>query len=344
MKLRLIGLRSMKNLLIGVLTMTAPLCAAAPNYDLTRMELEAVMEDLIAWLPGEWNSSPQIEYERTVRVPVEGEHDHWHRTFVRIQAPQIGEVVFYGQINIERRDGALVPGSQILYKAWIDEQRGAVVINGQGPLEPEKYVDLHKRPELWAQVRMRDPGAVQCDFLWRRDGDQIVGVLDGKKPETRKYGPGTCSYQSARTGKEFFADAEWVLTPETLWLYDINTMGGRLFIGREDRTHVRLYRSRNYRCTVRDATGSRKLDAYDRGFSAETTARDGAKLQFRLLRAHYAAADQYGLDDRLRLTIRVPDDNNGVAVATADAPALARRIRVSDPERGIGVSCELNSR
>jgi hypothetical protein len=344
MKLRFVAITGVKTLLACALALLTSQAPAAPNYDLTRMELEAVMEDLIAWLPGEWNSAPQIEYERTVRVPVEGEHDHWHRSFARIQAPQIGEVVFYGQINVEHRDGALVPGSQILYKAWIDEQRGVVVINGQGPAEPEKYVDLHKHPQLWNQVKMRDPDAVRCDFIWRRDADQIVGVLDGKNTETRKHGPGTCSYISARTGKEFYADAEWVLTPETLWLYDINTMGGRVFIGREDRTHVRLQRARDYRCRVRDAAGSRTLEAYDRGFSAEVTARDGGKLQVRLLRAHYAAADQYGLDDRLRLTIRVPDDNNGVAVATADAPALARRIRASDSGRGIGVSCELNSR
>jgi hypothetical protein len=334
----------MLRMLLVAIVLVPQLASAAPSYQLTRMELESVMEDLIAWFPGEWNSTPQIEYERTVKMPEEGEHDHWHRTFARIKAPQVGEVVFYGQINIGGRDGALVPGSQVLYKAWIDEARGVVVINGQGPSDPEKYVDLHKHPELWTQVQMRNAGAVRCDFIWRRDGEHIVGVLDGKNTETRKYGPGTCSYISDRTGKEFYADAEWVLTPEVLWLYDINTMAGRTFIGREDRTHVRLYRSRDYRCTVKDAKGSRKLDAYDRGFMADVTARDGSKLQFRLLRADYPAADKYGLDDRLRLSIRVPDDDNGVAVVSADAAPLAKRIRAEDQTRGIGVSCELNSR
>ncbi len=317
---------------------------SAPNYQLSRMELESVMEDLIVWLPGEWNSFPQIELERTVKMPEEGEHDHWHRTFARITAPQIGDVVFYGQINIGGRNGEIVPGSQVLYKAWIDEVRGVVVINGQGPAEPEKYRDLHRHPDLWSQVRMRDANAVRCDFVWRRDGEHIVGVLDGKNEATRKSGPGTCSYVSERTGKEFFADAEWVLTPELLWLYDINTMGGRAFIGREDRTHVRLYRSRDYTCKVADAAGRRTLQAYDRGFFADVKAKDGSQLQLRLLRADYPAADRFGLDDRLRLTIRVPDNNNGVAVATADAAPLAARIRTEDRARGIGVSCELNSR
>ncbi len=330
--------------LLGALMLLPNFATAAPSYLLTRMELESVMQDLKAWLPGEWNSFPQIELERTVKMPEEGEHEHWHRSFALIKAPQVGEVVFYGQINIGGRDGAIVPGSQVLYRAWIDEARSAVVINGQGPAEPEKYIDLHKHTELWGQVKMRNPDAMRCDFLWRRDGGQIVGVLDGKSAAARKYGPGTCSYISERTGKEFFADAEWVLTPEVLWLYDINSMGGRTFIGREDHTHVRLYRSRDYSCRVQDAAGSRRLDAYDRGFFADATARDGSKLQIRLLRADYPAADQYGLDDRLRLSIRVPDDNNGVAAVTADAPPLARRIQTEDRVRGIGVSCELNSR
>jgi len=331
-------------LLLGALLLLPNFAAASPSYQLTRMELESVMKDLKAWLPGEWNSFPQIELERTVKMPEEGEHEHWHRTFALIKAPQVGEVVFYGQINIGGREGALVPGSQVLYRAWLDEARSAVVINGQGPAEPEKYVDLHKHPELWGEVKMRNPDGVRCDFLWRRDGGQLAGVLDGKTAESRKYGPGTCSYISERTSKEFFADAEWVLTPEVLWLYDINTMGGRIFIGREDHTHVRLYRSRDYTCKVRDAAGSRKLAAYDRGFFADVSARDGSKLQIRLLRADYPAADQYGLDDRLRLSIRVPDDNNGVATVTADSPPLARSIRTEDRARGIGVSCELNSR
>ncbi|MCS6947605.1 MAG: hypothetical protein NZM12_08320, partial [Steroidobacteraceae bacterium] len=313
---------------------------AGPLYDQGQLELESVLRDLQAWLPGEWNSFPQIEYERTVRMPAEGEHDHWHRSFALIDAPQVGEVVFYGQINIGSPDGPLISRSQVLYKAWIDAARGAVVINGQTPAEPERFVDLHKRPELWRQVRMRDPDAVRCDFLWRRDGAQIVGVLEGKTAASRKYGPGTCTYTSETTGQEFYADAEWVLTPEELWIYDLNTMGGRRFIGREDRTHIRLYRARPYRCRVRDALGARTLAAFDRGYVADLKARDGSTLQLRLLRAEYPAASRFGLEDRLRLTIRMPDDLNGVPLVTADAAPLAERIAVRLADRGVGARCE----
>ena len=51
--------------------------ATGPAYDFDRRELESILEDLVAWLPGEWSSEPQLNYERNVRMPAEGEHDPW---------------------------------------------------------------------------------------------------------------------------------------------------------------------------------------------------------------------------------------------------------------------------
>lgn len=279
---------------------------SAPAYDLSRQELEAVLADLIAWLPGGWDSYPQVHFERRFKVPAEGEHAHWHHIFERIEAPQIGEVVFYGQINEGGRDAPLLHRSQILYKVWIDEKRGAVVINGQGPANPEKYVNLHERPELWSEVRMRDPAVINCDFLWRRDGEQIVGVLDGKTEAGRAEGPGTCSYMVNGTDVKFVADAEWVLGPEVFWDYDINLMSGHQFVGRQDRTHIRMYRSRGYECRVRDASGERRWHAHDRGARLPVKSRDGRELQLLLLRAHLPDAAGRGMFDRLHLMLQTP--------------------------------------
>jgi len=287
-----------------------PSAKAAPAYDLSRQELEAVLADLIAWLPGGWDSYPQLHFERRYRMPAEGEHVHWHHIFERIDAPQIGEVVFYGQINEGGRDAPLLHRSQILYKVWIDEARGAVVINGQGPADPEKYVDLHERPELWSEVRMRDPAAINCDFLWRRDGEQIFGVLDGKTDAGRTEGPGTCTYMVNKTDVRFVADAEWVLGPDVFWDYDINLMAGHQFIGRKDRTHIRMYRSRGYECRVTDATGERRWHAHDRGASLPVKTRDGRSLQLRLLRAHLPNSAGKGMFDRLHLMLQKADDEN----------------------------------
>ncbi|MFO1425500.1 MAG: hypothetical protein U1F11_00700 [Steroidobacteraceae bacterium] len=309
---------------------------AASRYDPSTQELEAVLDDLKAWLPGGWDSFPQVWHERTVRAPLEGEHEHWYRTFALIDAPQVGKVVFYGQINMGGRDGPMMPRTQILYTAEIDEKRGVVNVNGQTMVDPEKYEDLHRHPELWKEVRQRDPAAIKCDFVWRRSGPQIVGVLDGKTEERRKYGPGTCNYQNAGN-QEFLADAEWVLSPDELWLYDINKLNGMQFIGRHDQTHIRLYRARSYRCSVADRDGTRTLDAYDRGYTAPVTGRSGRKASAMLLRAPYPHADGRGLEDRLRLMLLEPDSTH--VLASADAAPVAPRVELQHD--GVTVKCEL---
>jgi hypothetical protein len=318
--------------LVGIVTLAAP-ALAGPGYEQDRKQLEAVMRDLIAWLPGAWDSYPQIYYERTVAMPKGGVHEHWHRTFARIDAPQVGEVVFYGQINADGRDGPIVAGSQVLYKAVIDEKLGAVNILGQGPADPEKYENLHERPELWKEVRMREPEALNCDFIWRRDGNQLFGVLQGNTPEKQKYGPGTCAFISKRTDAEFRADAEWVLTPDQLWLYDNNWMADMLFLGREDRTHIKLYRSTPYDCRITDAAGTREVKGYDRGYKTAVTAKDGRTFDLMLLRAEYPA--EVGVTDRLRLMLN--DAGTLTAAASAEAAPLAAKIELS--HAGIRAAC-----
>lgn len=325
-------------MLLSIIAIAMGPAVAGPAYDFDRKELESILDDLAAWWPGEWSSAPQNHYERTVRMPTEGEHEPWYRTFARIDAPQIGTHVFYGQINIGGRDGPLYTRSQVIYKATIDESRGVVLVRGQVPADADKFVNLQDRPELWTQVTMRDE-VINCDFIWRRDGEQIVGVLDGRDDARRTGGPGTCTFM-AKTGKQFFADAEWTLTPDTLWLYDINDMDGQRFIGRKDRTHNRLYRARPYRCSVADADGKREVASYDRGGSGEVKGSDGRALQWTLLRAHYPAADGFGLDEELRLTLHEPEATT--ALETANMPPQADRIALN--ARGVGVSCTREAR
>ena len=294
------------------------------------------MARLIEWLPGTWDSYLQIWFERNVRMPSqEGEHEHWHRTFIRIDAPQVGEVVFYGQVNNGGRDGPIIAGSQVLYHAVIDEELGAVNIFGQGPLNPENYENLHERPELWREVRFREREALNCDFIWRRDGEQIFGVLRGNTPEKQVHGPGTCGFISTRTDAPFRADAEWVLTPEQLWLYDNNWSDDMLFLGREDQTHIRLHRARPYTCEV-ETNGEREYAAHDRGFEKFVTNDVGIPFRILLLRAEYPADDGTSLTDRLRLMLN--DIGTGDVVAMADADPKAEEIEVAFT--GIKVSCE----
>jgi hypothetical protein len=323
---------------LGVGLLLALSAHAGPRYDFDRPQLESILADLQAWLPGAWDSYPQVWYERNVRMPEEGEHEHWYRSFALIDAPQVGDVVFYGQINVGGRDGPVLTRSEIIYKAWIDEQRGVVVVNGQPPADAQRFRDLQDHPELWAEVRMRDPDAINCDFIWRRDGEHLMAVLEGKTEERRKYGPGTCSYTSS-SGAEFYADAEWVLTPEELWVYDINKIRDVQFIGRRDRTHTRLYRARDYRCTVDAGSGGvpEVHAAHDRGFFASLDKADDRQLGYTLLRARYPSADGSGLRDSLRLTLT--SERAEKPLAMAEGPPAAPLISLSADR--VAITCEL---
>lgn len=321
-------------MLAGALLGSAGPAAAAPGYAQTRAELEQVLNDLIAWLPGTWDSFPQVYAERHGATPPEGEHEHWARTFARIDAPQIGPVVFYGQVNVGGRDGPILAGSQVLYKAEIDERLGGVNVLGQGPTDPEKYENLQDRPELWGTVRMRDPGALNCDFIWRRDGAQIFGVLRGNTPEKQKYGPGTCAFMSARSGAEFRADAEWVLGPDVFWLYDANWTADQLFQGRNDGLHMKLSRATPYVCSVKDAAGKLTIAAHDRGWTAKAHTRSGRELTVMLLRAETAPAGGRGLVDGLRL-IAADDDGNEQASRAAAPRADKIKLEID----GVTAAC-----
>ncbi len=306
--------------------------AAAPSYELDELQLRAVLNDLKSWLPGEWNSYPQVWYDENVTMPAEGAHEHWHRTFALIDAPHISDTVFYGQVNVGGPTGPILARSQVLYKAAIDAAKGVVTIIGQPLAEPERFADLHRRPELWPQARMPDADAVRCRFDWRRHGRQLVGTLDNREPlPAGAKEPGTCTY-TARNGMAFLADAEWVLSPDELWLYDINLMGTVQFVGRKDRTHLRLYRTTPYQCQVSDGSGKRNVAAHDRGYRQELIAADASKLQVSLLRAWYPD-EIAGLVDELRLVLR---SQTGAALATATAaPKSAIRLQYAD----IAVSC-----
>ena len=324
---------------VGML-MSAPV-VAAPAYDQGVDDLQWVLSRMIEWLPGEWSAFPHVHHNRTVRMPESGEHDNWHRSVSHIDAPQIGgDAVFYAQVHIGDRNGPVIPRSQHLYKVTIDPARGAVVIAGQGPQTPERFINLGERPELWSEVQMRDESAIRCDFLWRRSGEQIVGVLEGKTPERRKYGPGTCAYTSETTQLEFVADAQWVLGPETWWYYDLNMMGGELFLGREDRTHTRYRRARPYRCAVEDGRGLRELDGHDGGFKFDVTSRgdDDTALTLMLMRSEFPH-DTEGRMDELRLVLmeRYPSP---VLVQTQEAP-LAENIALDTP--AVAVTCSLQN-
>ena len=130
--------------------------------------------------------------------------------------------------------------SQLLYKVEIDTRRGVVLVKGQDPRTPREVRKPAGSPELWKQVKMRDESLIKCDFIWRRDGEQIVGVLDKRRNEERRR---RHLQLPSATGQDFFSDAEWTLTPcDTLAVRSICWRASRR---RKDRAYIKLNRVRS---------------------------------------------------------------------------------------------------
>ena len=134
-------------LAIALLALAAP--AAATN---SKPELAKVLEDLMAWLPGEYTSIPQVYLERALGAPPDGEHEIFYRVFAEIDAPHLGEHVIYTQIRLDGDDGTVFPGQQVVFLISIDEDKQAISISGRRIKDGEKYIDSHLHPELWPSI------------------------------------------------------------------------------------------------------------------------------------------------------------------------------------------------
>ncbi len=213
----------------------APFQASATNSE---PELRWVMERLIEWLPGEYSSQPQLELEKTYGAPPDGMHYDWYRVFSQVEVPHIGEHVIYGELRVGGKEQPILPGTQVLYIITLDPEHGAVNVSGRRVKDPEEYEAAHLDPAKLATIALDPEYGGNCNFRWRKHGDQIVGRL--AQPD-ESFIDGTCSMVSRRSGVAMTWDAEWVLNPSELWIYDNGYLeDGSLFLGREDRTHIRL--------------------------------------------------------------------------------------------------------
>jgi len=275
-------------------------CSATSQATNTQPELEQVMTDLLQWLPGEYSSRPQRYLEGEQGASEEGQHDDWYRIFAPVEVPHIGANVIYGQMHIGNKDALIVPGTQVLYIVAMDPEHRAVSVSGRRIANGEDYAFAHLDPEKLKTIALDPDTGGNCDFRWRRHGNQLVGRL--AEPDEAAT-DGTCTMTSKVSGVTMTWDAEWVLDAEQLWIFDNGYIEGELFIGREDLTHTRLYKTRFFDCKVsledRGQSRAFELLMHDRG---DEQALGETGLTLRLLRAPMAGSD--GFMEHTLLSVR----------------------------------------
>ncbi len=112
-------------------------------------------------------------------------------------------------------------------------------------------------------------------------------------------------------------------------------MAGHTFVGRDDRTHLRLSRAHPFSCRVRDTAGERRLEGHDRGFRVSVTGTGGKPLELMLLKAELPANTGPGLAERLRLSLHAPRQARPATVA--EVAATADRIELRSD--GVEAAC-----
>ena len=293
-------------------------------------ELDQVMKDLLAWLPGEYSTGSQLDMEERLGTSPDGKHEERFRIFAEVSAPHIGDNVIYGQLHAGGPDGPIIPGTQILYIVEKDEAHQVVKANGRRLARGEDFVDAHLYPKMQNEFELDPNTGGNCDFRWRRHGNQIVGILANIE-ET--YADGNCTMVSKVSGLQMTWDAEWMLNSEELWIYDNGYLeDGSLFIGREDRTHQRLKRVRWFSCSVGTGESSTHHRIHDGGGVAAL--KDGKKI--RLIRSWWPV-DGGGIVERRAIQLGTAENPSASFEKFVHAEATA--FKSPSPEGAI--TCEL---
>lgn len=311
-------------------TLLALAAALAPSASATnsKPELQAVMRDLLAWWPGEYDTLPQVELERQLGAPPDGEHDRQYRVFARVSVPQIGENVIYGEVRTGGKNGPLIKGQQVLYVVTLDEQHQAVNVSGRRIKDGASYEQAYLYPEKLKTIAIDPAYGGNCDFRFRRYGGQLRGWLANVGQ-----GGTSCTMVSKTSAQTMTWEADWAITPDEIWVFDNGYMKdpahpeqqGRLFAGREDLVPERLYKARNFRCSVQPAGSqagvANPLVVHDRGGEIDLSAAGITGGMAQLLRLPQPAPAPAFLADVLTLSVFGADRSTPLARATAEAAA-----------------------
>ncbi len=307
--------------------------ASATN---TPPELQDVLRDVMAWLPGAYDSGPQIYIEKKLGPPPEGVHEHVYRLFAQVRAPQIGEHVIYSEMRAGGKDGPLL--RQDVFNVSIDEKSHGVFFDVHRIVDPQAHVGAHLDPDKQRTLVVDPNYGGNCRFFWRRDGEQLRGGF----PDM------TCTMLSRTTGKQMTWDSEWMLNNHELWIRDDGTYpDGSLITGRKDRLPLRLYKVREFSCqvTVRPPKGAEiktAITLHDRGdrHAFPPIIKGGKPFYLDLMNSKWPAGNGQSYWDLLRLTAiegDPADQKQGAVLGMMWTEPETRRIGLD--ARAVSVRC-----
>ena len=164
-------------------------------------------ELFLDWFPGEYDNHEQNWQDKLDEV--EQVHEHLHHIFYRVDAPAIGEHIFFVQQYMDG-DPANVYRRR-LYRFSLDDTEQAIRLDIYSYKDESGYADGHLQPGLFASLSKKDlierPG---CEVYWKLAGDHFHGYMKEK----------ACSVISRTSGKRIYITDDLRLYPDAIWIRD----------------------------------------------------------------------------------------------------------------------------
>ncbi|MBS0379561.1 MAG: hypothetical protein JSS29_13810 [Proteobacteria bacterium] len=131
------------------------------------------LSDLIAWFPGHYDDLAQVQKdEKTGVMPP---HEQIALLVRQAQTPRLGHHVFFVQEMAPDNPERIM--SQRMFSFDIDEDRGVVGLV-YSFVEPVRWREAAKNPQLLASVMTEDVSPIGCELIWKRSGDKLVAGHD----------------------------------------------------------------------------------------------------------------------------------------------------------------------
>ena len=179
-------------------------CACLVAWGGKQPKPEEQLPELLQWLPGHYDNT--VQYQADIRQGIDPPHDARAIDIVPIDAPMIGEHVFYLQESVAD-DPRRVTAQRIIVFGVVKKD---IVQTEWSLTEPRRWRDGQRNPELFKSLMVEDVRSTKgCSLRWKRAEGKFVGVDDPKSCHGASGGTGLAHVElRAELGPEEYATAE----------------------------------------------------------------------------------------------------------------------------------------
>lgn len=309
---------SLKNLLLAFGIVTFGMLPVAAQ---SITEAQFVLKDIQSWLPGTYDSEPQVFLEQAFGVQADGAHQRLFVTIRETPASTDGAVAFTTEWRSGDKRAPVIRRERWVFV--VSEMARAVIMRRH---------DLGTGGGL--SVESEDSGTpIPCSFAWLQGQSNLFAKAVGAECSGLQY--------------------ELLLDQDSFWILNLGATENPLVRPRNDGIHTKLYRTKLMECFVNILHEGQPFNAglegrtlinpiqmHDRGdtYSFETHEENPRKFVLMLRKAMWPSRSGRNFAPMLMLWLYrdkiSPETLEGSAWAAADST------RVAFDARGVGARCK----